>query len=438
MIKDKYNKINEEKKSIQNLIEEKKISDINYKNELNINDKYKNNLSKNINLNKNIYYKKDYNTININKNKNIDNFIIKNDKLSQSNIQEDNNVEINDISKKNINNNNKILKFNGIINNRNNLKNETIKIISISKDKNTNTINKIEENQKKMNNNFSTINDSINNNIIESKKNSKIYSPPKSPKKVLTYIHSTINNNLPNLNVYSNYLNKKQQTIRPSSSANYLYKGRNLKSQRILIDTPVKSPISLSKTINQNQLFEEEKKNKNIDCNINNQNDQQYFNNEIYFFPNYTQFKSNKIKTNLNPNVQALQHGVQQIYDNVFFDKQNQINHSNKKLLNSENIKRSSSLNNTDLNYKQRKFYGRNIEAKEIQGMIYNLKSYINGYDSNFINQSELKEEKKKISKNSSYYKFKEIINEYRKDNNDIKIHKIKKNIVEIGLDNYK
>ena len=65
-----------------------------------------------------------------------------------------------------------------------------------------------------------------------------------------------------NNNSNSNYLNKKQQTIRPSSSANNLYKGRNLKNQRIIIDSTDKTPVSLSKTI-----ILEDKKIKNINYN---------------------------------------------------------------------------------------------------------------------------------------------------------------------------
>ena len=70
--------------------------------------------------------------------------------------------------------------------------------------------------------------------------------------------------------------------------------------------------------------------------------------------------------------------------------------------------------------------------------MIYNLQGYINGYDSNFMSQNELREEKKKFSKNSSYYKFKEIVNENRKNNIDISSNKNKRNFVEIGFNNYK
>ena len=133
----------------------------------------------------------------------------------------------------------------------------------------------------------------------------------------------------------------------------------------------------------------------------------------------------------MSPNVQALQHGVQQIYDNIYPDKNNQN-------YNIENIKKMN-LNNTDYNYyKKRNLYERNIEAKELQGMIYNLQGYINGYNSNFISQSELREERKKITKNSSYYKFKEMVNENRKNNIDLKRNNNKRNIIDLGFNEYK
>ena len=425
----------QEKKDIQDLIEEKKNSDIDNLNKLNINYTNKainnNKFSKNINFNSN----------NISNNKNNNNLNIKNEKLSHNNSQEDKNI-INDLSKKNINTrNNQIKIFNGIINIKDNLKNESnINKEYLSKEKKI--IIKNDENNKILNSPkdiFSTVNEYNSgnnyNNVIGSKKNSKIYSPPKSPKKIITRIQSAINNNLPNLNnnnSNSNYLNKKQQTIRPSSSANNLYKGRNLKNQRIIIDSSYKTPVSLSKTI----ILEEDKKIKNINYNSAKKNNNNDINSEIYFLPNYTQFRANKIKTNINPNVQALQHGVQQLYENSFFDKQSQIGNLNKKNLGIENIKKSS-LNKTNY-YKQNKLYNRNIEAREIQGMIYNLQGYIKGYDSNFMSQNELREEKKKFSKNSSYYKLKEIVNENRKNNIDISSNKNKRNFVEIGFNNYK
>ena len=265
-----------------------------------------------------------------------------------------------------------------------------------------------------------------NNNIIESKKDSKIYSSKKYDKKIYVRTQSAINNKFPNLNNNINYINKKQQTIRPSSSTDNLISD----NQRIIIE--FSDNILKSKTINQNQqnhLFEEDNKNKKNKNNINS---------KIYFVPSFGHFKSTKIRSNLSPNVHALLHGVEQLFDNNNLGRHNQSNHLYKNYTNIENIKKSP-LNNTELNfYKKRSIYERNNDAKEIQGIINNLQGYIKGYDSNFMSPKELKEERKKIYKNSSYYKFKEMANENRKNNLDIRLNNIKRNIVEIGFNEYK
>ena len=241
---------------------------------------------------------------------------------------------------------------------------------------------------------------------------------------------------MPNLNYNIKHLNKKQQTIRPSSSANNIFRNRNVDNQRILYDLSDKNANPKSKTIIQNKYFEEDKK----AIIINNKKNKNYINNinsEIYFMPSNAYFKSNKIKANINPNLQALQHGISQFYDNtVYLDKNKQVNDIYKNYINIENKK--AVLNSTEYNYhKKRNLYERNNESREIQGMIYNLQGYIKGYNSNFMSLNELREEKKRISKNSSYYKFKELANENRKNNGDLKYNNNNKNIIELGFNNY-
>ena len=415
--------INEEIK--ENIEEEEKIKIIKEKTNLEKNKDINNkNLNNNNNFPSGIKLNNNQNNTNINFKNNVNgNLNIKNDK---NNINNDIyfNEEVNDLSNQ-IPQNKIILKktFNGIINRKEPYNN---KIESLSQEK---YLYNNEEEQKLFiipKNNFSTINNnSIGNiyqNIIESKKNSKIYYPQNNTKKAFPRTQSAIRSRFPNLNYHLNHLNKKQQTIRPSSSSSNIFSSRNIDNQKLDKNSNINT-----KATNQNILFEDN--NRNIKMkNKKNIND---INSEIYFAPSFASFKSNKIKTNLSPNVQALQHGVQQIYDNIYPDKNNQN-------YNIENIKKMN-LNNTDYNYyKKRNLYERNIEAKELQGMIYNLQGYINGYNSNFISQSELREERKKITKNSSYYKFKEMVNENRKNNIDLKRNNNKRNIIDLGFNEYK
>ena len=417
-------RIKEEIELKDNIIKEKNLEtniDIK-KNNDNNNFKNNNNLPKNIKLNQNINsnsinFKKIVNNIyDDNKIKNNDNLVIKDDKNNIKKeyleFNEDNNDICNQVSQSKINQK-KV--FNGIINKK---ENEFQKINIIPK----NILSSI--------NNKSTTN---NINIIESRKNSKIYSPT-NQRHNYSRVQSALSNKLPNLNNNTNYMNKKQQTIRPSSSVNNIFLNKNLDMNRIM-DLYNKNTSSNSKAIIQNQIFEEDKKlfvqNNNKKKNKNNN----VINSEIYFTPN-NGFKTHKIKTFINPNIQALQHGVQQLYDNNtnYLDKNN-IYQNYKKFIKIENKK--ASLNNTDnsLN-KKRNIYERNNDARELQDMIYNLQGYIKGYNTNFMSLNELNEEKKRISKNSSYYKFKEIANENWKNNMDIRRNN-KRNLVEIGFNNY-
>ena len=431
---------------------------INNKNNNNNNNNINNNINnKNPNNNYNNYDNNNSNsndTINNknninNNNNNIINFI-KKEKINNNNIDvyHDyiNNINNNKINNNQISNNNKnsTKTFNGLANNKEeNIKNEEPKIKveqSLLEEKNSNPNKVIEDHQKVINtkNTFSSIHNSSSgnnvNNIIESKKNSKIYSSPKTVKKNLSRTQSALNNQLPNINNNMSNLNKKQQTLRPSSSANDFFNYRS-KTNHIM-DSSDKNSIILSKANYQNP-YEEDKKT-NINNNVKKKNN---INSEIYFVSNNGQFRANKIRSNLSPNVQILQYGIQHIYDNNNLDRQNRMGDFNKNYINLGNNKKTT-LNNTEYNYnKNKNFFDKNDGAKNIQGMINNLQSYIKGYNSNLISQNELKEERKKFSKNSSYYKIKEIVNDNHpfenKKNNDVKISK-KRNIVEIGFNEYK
>ena len=262
----------------------------------------------------------------------------------------------------------------------------------------------------------SNYNNSAGNNSTESKKNSKIFSP-QNLKNNNSRVQSAINIKLPNLNYNIKQANKKQQTMRPSSSANNLFRNRN---QRAKIDSSDKKLNPNSKTIIKNQFFEEDKL---TSVNNKKKNNNNNIKSEIYFMPSNAYFKSNKIKSNINPNVEVLQHGISQFYDNTInSDKNNEVNDIYKNYINIENKK--AILNHTDYYYyKKKNLNGRNNDANEIQGIIYNLQGYIKGYNSNFMRLNELREEKKRISKISTYYKFKEMSNENRKANIDLKFN---------------
>ena len=422
------NEIKEAKDSIINKINpDDNILDKN-KIKINIDNKSTNinNIPKNIKLNhnkntNNIHYKRIVNSIN-NFEKNKDNINI-NEKKNNINNELDYNEEANGICNQiSQNKNNQKIIFNGIINKKESIFQNEVQKINILSKINFSPIN---------NNNY---NNSTGNNIIESKKNSKIYSP-QNLRHNNSRVQSAINIKLPNLNYNIKHLNKKLQTIRPSSSANNIFRNRNIDIQKMIYDLSDKNANPKSKTIIQNQYFEEEKKvisiNNKKEKNKNNTNS---INSEIYFIPSNAYFKSNKIKANINPNVQALQHGISHFYDNtVYSEKNNQVNDIYKNYINIENKK--AALNSTEYHYhKKRNLYERNNEAREIQGMIYNLQGYIKGYNSNFISLNELREEKKRISKNSSYYKFKEMANENRKNNINLKHNN---NIIELGFNNY-
>ena len=82
------------------------------------------------------------------------------------------------------------------------------------------------------------------------------------------------------------------------------------------------------------------------------------------------------------------------------------------------------------------------MEANDLTGMINNLQKYINEYDNaNYINNKDIKNEMKKMSKNSDYFKLKQIINgnNYNNiNNNDKKIPKNKTNLIEIEFNEKK
>ena len=109
-------------------------------------------------------------------------------------------------------------------------------------------------------------------------------------------------------------------------------------------------------------------------------------------------FYPNKLKSHLSPNVKILQHSVEKFSEN-------------------------------------------NGDANNITGMINNLQKYINGYNSNYISKKDINQEKKRLAKNSDYYKFKEIINGNNYNNineNDYKEQKNKVNMIEIGYNEIK
>ena len=98
---------------------------------------------------------------------------------------------------------------------------------------------------------------------------------------------------------------------------------------------------------------------------------------------------SNKYKNHLSPNVTILQHSVEHLFEG-------------------------------------------NDEANNLTGMISNLQKYINQYNSYYINKKDIREQQKKITRNSEYFRLKEFIN--GNINNDRKLQKSKKNLAEIGF----
>lgn len=271
-----------------------------------------------------------------------------------------------------------------------------------------------------------------------------------TPKKNINRTQSALNKNIPNNNpndntfMANNYVAQKEKILRPSSSASNIYLGRNSNNKKIIIDSVNKNPSLESNAFYQKKSLEENNKfyyqklnSMDHDIKKNNNNSNSNSNKEYDIFNDYNnyKFKSHKIKNVLSPNVQVIQFGVQQIYNNNY-GKNNIKMYQNKNNMNKGNNKKL--LHNTDNNFnKYKNTSDRNDEAKEIQGMINNLQSYIRGYDKNYINGDELREERKKITKNSSYYKFKELVNgnnyEIRKKFNS-KSTKNKKNFDDFGF----
>ena len=174
---------------------------------------------------------------------------------------------------------------------------------------------------------------------------------------------------------------------RPSlKNSNSLNNINNINS----IDSSDKNSIYVTKVNNNNNKtsFEEDKINNIIK------------NSKGFVFNSISQnFNSHKIKSHLSPNVKILQHTVEHFNEN-------------------------------------------NMEANDLTGMINNLQKYINEYDNaNYINNKDIKNEMKKMSKNSDYFKLKQIINgnNYNNiNNNDKKIPKNKTNLIEIEFNEKK
>ena len=429
--KEDKNNINKDKKNIEMNNNNTKIKIINQ----NINEENINNLNSMTNKtdieNNFDDFKETSNNINNNNNNDINN-------NNQGVLNEYTNNLINKKDIQNSKNNAKLPQkiFNGLMNNKEeNIKNEIeistpeYKIINLS---NNNSANNLLNNL----------------NVIESKKNSKIYSQKIIKNNTSTRTKSALHSRFPNINNNnnnnSNIVDKKQQTLRVSSSSNDFI-NYTKKANDIMINSSDKNIIIFSKGNNHIPSYEEDKtikvyNNNRKNNNINNNKKSKNINSEIFYVTNNAKFRANKIRTHLSPNVQILQYGVQQSNNNRLDKQRYQIGNFNKKYYNMGSNKKSM-LNNTEYNFYKNKTISDKNEAKELQGMINNLQNYIKGYDSNFIKKDELKEERKKIMKNSSYFLIKEIVNnthesEYKK-NNDNKNSK-KKNIVEIGFNNYK
>ena len=214
----------------------------------------------------------------------------------------------------------------------------------------------------------------------KNKKNNKNnFISHKSPKKINNRTKSALNRKEPNISKSLN--NKKEPILRSSISANNIKKEKN-QSKKIVIDSIDKTPLNESNTLIQKSTFEEDLKNQNI-YNANNilknsSNNNAY--NDIYSVSNYSKFKSQKSVNNLSPNAQALLHGAQRLYNNKnFFGRNNNLFHLNKKNMNMDSNK-STSLFKTVNNYNNyQNFIDRNNEAREIQGIINNLKNNIKG-----------------------------------------------------------
>ena len=250
-----------------------------------------------------------------------------------------------------------------------------------------------------------------------SNSNSNSFAP--TPKKNINRNQSALNRNIPNsatgnIIMANNYVIQKEKVLRPSSSASNMHLGRNQSNKKIIIDSVNKNSALELNTFYQKKPIEENNKfnNQNFnsishDTKKNNNNQNKEY--DIFNDYNNYKFRSHKIKNTLSPNVQVIQYSVQQIFNNNY-GKNNMKNFQNKNHMSKGNNKKL--FHNTENNFnKYKNIYDRNNDAKEIQGMISNLQSYIKGYDKNYINKDELREERKKITKNSTYYKFKELVN---------------------------
>ena len=390
------------------------------------------------------------NNQNINIIKNFNNMNDSNQKqIINNNSRNNSQIIINEKSNNNkVNNNSKIIKNENISINENNIKN---------------TKEKEEKLKKELTKEIKPSSSSKEENGIITIKNFSIQAQPKLaktfkqisnsnfnnqspiPKKNIIRNQSALNRNIPNIAnnnaIMANSMIQKEKILRPSSSASNIYLGQNSNNKKIIIDSVNKNPALESNTFYQKKSPEESAKFYNQKLNSFNQDIKKSNNNpnkdyDIFNDYNNYKFKSHKIKNALSPNVQVIQYGVQQIFNNNIYGKNNIKIYPNKNYMNKRNNKKL--LNNTENNFnKYKTISDRNNEAKELQGMIHNLQSYIKGYDINYVNGDDLREERKNIVKNSSYYKFKELINgndyEPRKKLNS-KSTKNKKNFGDFGF----
>ena len=75
--------------------------------------------------------------------------------------------------------------------------------------------------------------------------------------------------------------------------------------------------------------------------------------------------------------------------------------------------------------------FNNNFELNDITGMVANLQKYINGFDSYYVSKNDIRNEQKRMVKNSDYYKFKQIING---NNNNRRSDKNRGNQIKIGI----
>ena len=315
-----------------------------------------------------------------------------------NNIKNNENIEgnYNSSSNKNLNNNNKVINFKDIVHEINDKNKNRYKILNknipkeelpISFKKNIiNLSDKIPQNKifNGLNNkdninikNISSLSERIN--IIpnsNSDESHKIISPKSK--------FSTINdNNIIESKKNSKIYFTKKTTVKNLSRIQSAFtpKYPNINNRPSLKNSNSLNNINnidSSEKNNNKTSFEEDKMNNTYKTNI--------INKGLMYNP------YNKIKGHLSPNVKILQHSVEHLYEN-------------------------------------------NKEADNLTGMINNLQKYINGYDNNYVNKKDIQYEQKRLSKNSEYFKLKEIIN---RNNNDRKPKKNKANMVEIGFNGIK